>query len=235
VWAQGWVQAGIGVLQLQFPGADAAVYAPADPAVRNARLNAAISPAAQEERVADIRFVLDELARRRDDSCGMGRVDLDRLGLAGHSIGAWAVQTLAGQGGGRMVDRRIRAFAAFSGTALPPPQRQAAYAGMRAPVLIISGSRDGLLPPGDAAELAATRDARTGMFAAMPADGRKALLWLAGADHMAFAGSRSGGDAARINAAVLAATTGWWRRWLLDDRAAMPTLTLSQGDEWQRK
>lgn len=235
VWARAWVQAGLGVLQLQFPGADAAVYASPDPAERQARVQAAISPAAQADRTADIRFVADELARRRDDACGLGRVDLDRLGLAGHSIGAWAVLALAGQGGARFADRRFRAFAAFSATALPLPERQAAYASIRAPMLTASGSRDGLLPPGDAAALAQARDARTGMFAAMPADGRKALLWLAGADHMAFAGTRSDAAASHANAAVIATTTGWWRRWLLDDRGAMPALALAAGDEWQRK
>jgi predicted dienelactone hydrolase len=236
VWANAWRDAGLGVVRVQFPGADASVYASPDPKLRQARILAAVTPEAQAVRVADIRFVLDELARRRADACGAGRIDADRLGLAGHSIGAWTVMALAGQGDGQLADRRFRAFVAMSPTALPLAERAGAYARIGRPLLIISGSRDGLVPPGDAAALAATRDARIGMWPALPADGRKALLWLEGADHMAFAGNRQGPDAltGRVNAAVLAATTGWWRRWLQAGPApARPPL--GPADAWEQR
>lgn len=245
-WAQAWANAGIAVLRVQHPGSDAAVYAPADtPAERNARIRAGTAPGQLLARIADIGFVADELARRpRQGSCNLRRIDTERLGLAGHSMGGWVVQAMAGQRDGTdaapAIDRRFRAFIAMSTTGSADPATAARQFGaIGRPLLVITGSRDGVpakAPPEQAEQEMAKRSAP---FVGAPADGRKALLVVAGAAHMVFAGDTRRGVAERaMQDRVAAITTRWWRRWLLGDAAhdaGLSRPTLADGDVWERK
>jgi predicted dienelactone hydrolase len=50
-----------------------------------------------DNRLKDIPFVLDELARRNATGPWAGRLDLNRIGMAGHSYGARSTMFAAGQ------------------------------------------------------------------------------------------------------------------------------------------
>ena len=217
VWAAGWAAAGLAVVQMEHPGSAAAVYRPeGTPEQKRARLAAAITPAQLQARVDDARFILSELAFRRDlPGCDLGRIDAGRAAIAGHSMGAWAVQGLAGQrfatpdGDAALLrDTRFRAAIAFSPTATPGTD---AFRRIGIPFLAITGTLDGATaaaPPEDRAKALATRSAP---YQSMPADGSKCLLVFADATHMMFAGNRQADTplARHVESLSLAATTAF--------------------------
>lgn len=184
-WATHWVAGGLAVVHVQHPGSDLA-------AVRRVGLQGAMTGAELEARAADVRFVLDRVARGgREGACDLARVDASRVGMSGHSYGAHTTQALAGQrypGRGDATparDPRIVAAIAFSPA---PPQasdavRRAAFAAITIPFLSVTGTADAspVLP-------GVTAEDRTLPFAYVP-PGDKGLLVLAGANHAAFAGT----------------------------------------------
>lgn len=245
-WVQAWVAAGVAVVRVQHPGSDGVVYAgTATPAERAAKVRAGASPAQVLARIADIGFVADELARRpREGGCDLTRIDGQRLGLAGHSMGGWVVQAMAGQrdtnGETSAIDRRFRAFMAMSSTGpADPAEAIRLFGAIGRPLLVITGSRDGV-PANATPEVAAREVARrSAPYVGAPADGRKALLVLADAEHMVFAGDtrRDAVEAAMQDRVAMMATL-WWRRWLLGDEAVEAALAkpaLPAGDVWERK
>ena len=246
-WAGAWLAAGIAVVRVQHPGSDAAVYAKGGtPAERNARIRAGAAPAQVVARIGDIGFVAGELARRRQEgACDLRRIDPQRLGLAGHSMGGWVVQAMAGQydatgSDAPAIDRRFRAFIAMSTSGPADPAAAARqFGGIGRPLLVITGTRDGVpakAPPDIVRREIAERSAP---FTGAPADGRKALLVVADAGHMLFAGdSRRDPQESAMQDRIAGITTLWWRRWLKGETALDPSLAsppLAGGDVWDRK
>jgi predicted dienelactone hydrolase len=213
-WAEAWAGAGFVVVNLQHPGSDRAI-------LRARRVRQAMQPEQLEARVRDVRFAIDRLVRGgRAGDCDLGRADVSRIGMSGHSYGAHTTQAIAGQrfplrGGASFRDRRIKAAIAFSPS---PPARgpQDAFAGITIPFFSVTGSEDSvpITPWISAAD-------REKPFRAMPA-GEKYLLVLDGASHAAFNGR---GDHARADRAlsphveqvVTQATIAFWRWTLMGD------------------
>jgi predicted dienelactone hydrolase len=203
---------------MEHPGSAAAVYRP-DGTVeqKRARLAAAITPAQLQARVDDARFILSELAFRRDmPGCDLGRIDAARAAIAGHSMGAWAVQGLAGQrfatpdGDAPLLrDQRFRAAIAFSPTAKPGTD---AFRRVGIPFLAITGTLDGTTAAAPPDERAASLAARTAVYPSLPADSGKCLLVFADATHMMFAGNRPAETALtrHVERVSLAATTAFF-------------------------
>ena len=256
VWGQAWSAAGLAVLHLQHPGSDAET-------LRGGllRLRAAASGEQLAARVADVRFVLDELQRRAlltsaPTEPPWARLQLTAVGVAGHSFGAHTVQAVAGQrfaASTAFVDTRPRAFIAFSpsqprgGSALSLAE---SFGAIRRPFLAITGSEDG-----DPFGSYDNGTPRAQVFEGLPL-GRRALLWLDGADHMSFSGQdlaargaapaagpfrRQGPAAERQaehHALVARITTDWWRSELLDDAQARARLAAPAGlganDRWRQ-
>lgn len=245
-WVAAWNAAGIAVLRLEHPGSDAAVYrGPATPQEREAKVRAGIAPEQLLARIGDVGFVADELARRgAEGACDLTRIDGDRLALAGHSMGAWVVQAMAGQRPdgehAPLIDRRFRAFVAMSSTGpADAAVAKAQFGGIGRPLLVVTSTLDGV-PANAAADFAADQRARRlSLFTGAPADGRKALLLLDGGDHLLFAGDtrKSPDDLARQER-VARVSTLWWRHWLLGDakaERALATPPLAKADQWLRK
>lgn len=247
LWSEAWAAAGIATLHLQHPGSDRAVLKGGLRALR-----AAADAEQLQARALDVRFVLDELARRAAE---FTRLRLDRIGMAGHSFGSHTTLAVAGQRfprGVSLADARPRAFAAFSPAPPAGGDAAAAFASLQRPVLCLTGSLDGnplgLHRQGDAHGGAWRR----AVYDALPA-GDKAELWLDGADHMSFGGQvvgeamarlrerdpRASAQAARHAALIGAVSADWWRAQLLDDptaraRLAAPPAGLQAGDAWRR-
>jgi predicted dienelactone hydrolase len=242
-WGNAWAQAGFLVVHLQHPGSDAQ-------AVRDAGLTGLRKVMAPEQvlaRVIDVRFAIDELQRLQ--AAGQGRwadVPMQRIAVAGHSMGARTVQALAGQNYakvGNLADKRIKAFIALSpalGKGATSAQAQSDARAMTRPMLVVSGSLDGeVMGNGE------TVDTRRKVYDVLPA-GAKALLWLQGADHMTFAGQSEtikssfllrredatiASDAAHHNT-VAAVTTAWLKEQLLAQPMTAPVLGAQ--DIWLR-
>jgi predicted dienelactone hydrolase len=252
LWGSAWAARGIAVVHLEHPGSDAAVYAPGGtPEERRARARAAASGEQLAARAGDAGFIVDELARRRQEgACDLTRLDLNRLGIAGHSMGSWTAQALAGQrfgGGASLRDPRFIAAIGFSPSALTSGDLTASFGAITIPFFSISGTGDGLPPaPKGTADQLARRQAtaiaeRSGPFNGMPPGG-KYLLIFDGGVHMDFAGradlvSRK----PHIANVTTAATSAFWGATLLDDKADASWLSkglktaLSAGDRLQTK
>src|SRR5205814_1868084 len=92
-----WASHGYVSVHPQHAGSDSEIFKgggnPLE-AVRKAVLN----PKNAVERPKDITFVLDELTKlNKDDSIFKGKLNLDGVGLAGHSFGAHTTMVTAGQ------------------------------------------------------------------------------------------------------------------------------------------
>ncbi|ONG56314.1 acetylhydrolase [Pseudoroseomonas deserti] len=179
---QALAEAGILTVHLQHPGTDDSLWRGVPD--RRANLLAAASDANRAlDRLLDVRFALDSLAAAPSLK---GRVDTGRIGIGGHSYGAWLVQHMLGQrlpGGDRglaLPDPRLSAGIALS--PMPPeglPPRLA-FARVTAPLLHVTGSQDHSWLGGTSAE------ARRIPYDAT--SGPAALAVLQGATHAAFAG-----------------------------------------------
>ncbi len=253
-WAEAWQAAGFAVLNLQHPGSDTETLR----AGRLRGLRAAASTAQYLARVADARFVLDELGRRRAEP-GWRRVRADAIGFSGHSFGARLTQALAGETppvrntpAAPLADPRPRAFIAFSPgynarTGVDASSAAQRFGAIARPFLCVTGTLDDDVLAGDA-----TYAARRAVYAGLPA-GAKAELVLAGADHMTFGGQTlartfrrgplaraedAAGKEAEHRAVVASISTDWWRWRLLGEAAAREHLRLphglAPGDTWQQ-
>ena len=245
-WVAAWTAAGIAVIRLEHPGSDAAVYrGPATPQERDAKVRAGIAPEQLLARIADVGFVADELARRPSEGgCDLGRIDSDHLALAGHSMGAWVVQAMAGQRPdgehAPLIDRRFRAFVAMSSSGpADAAMAKAQFGGIGRPLLVITSTADGVPANASAGVVADQRVRRLSLFTGAPADGRKALLVLDGGDHLLFAGdARKTADDLARQGRVARVTSLWWRHWLLGEakaEKALSRLALGKADQWVRK
>jgi predicted dienelactone hydrolase len=259
IWSAAWVAAGIAVIHLEHRGSDAAVYADlGTPEQKQARRRIGGSLSQLPARAGDAGFVLDEIARRTvEGACNLGRIDPSLIGFAGHSMGAWTAQAVAGQRfGGRQpfIDKRIKAAIALSPSSLTGGGLGEAFGSIRIPFMSITGSGDGVPAGADAAQRIAALAQRSGPYLGM-APGQKYLLVLADADHMAFAGTRrpvtaaaaaaapGGGAAAvptaHVNDLVRRLTTAFWDATLLGGAAGAAFVTapagLAAGDRYESK
>ena len=241
-----WAANGYVVVFLQHPGSDAAVWQGLPPADRRAALKDAADVENFIARVRDVPAVLDALERWNGETgeALAGRMNLQRIGMAGHSFGAITTQAVAGQqfmrGRRSFTDPRIDAALMMSPSA---PRRGSsavsAFENVRLPWLLMTGTRDTAVI-GDA-----TVESRLAVFPALPA-GRKFELLLDRAEHSAFSDRPLPGDREPRNPnhhrALLAISTAFWNAWLKDDRSAQEWLqspaargVLEAADRWQWK
>jgi predicted dienelactone hydrolase len=227
-----WAGQGYIVLHLQHAGSDSEIWKDAPPGdVLTAMRRAASQPRNTQDRIFDIKFAIDQLAALNDEPGPLQRrLDLSRIGVAGHSYGALTSLAIAGQtfitaAGARSSspDPRVRAIIAMSA---PPPKnkelRRAVYASVRLPCLHITGTRD-VSPLG----------------ASLPEDRRAAfdnsvnssafLIDFKDGDHMVFAGLKRNSARAQLDDEILRLTqissTAYWDAFLKENPSAKSWLT----------
>ena len=240
-----WSRRGYVVVCLQHPGSDDAVWRDVPQRRRMAALRDAASLGNFRLRVGDVVAVLDQLAAGHAAAGHplAGRLDLERVGMSGHSFGAQTTQAVSGQSfplvGRRFTDDRIRAALVLSPGA-PQGRTDAgdAFAGVTIPWLLVTGTHDVAAVGGQSVA------SRRAVFPGLPA-GLGFELVLDGAEHSAFAEQSLPGDRQPRNPnhhrALLAITTAFWdatlrddddaRLWLEGDR---PRSVLDAADIWQR-
>lgn len=191
-----------------------------------------IPESATRARAEDISFLIDSLEAIAREQDGMdGKMDLTRIGMSGHSFGAWTSQVVAGQRSafGRP-DPRITAAIAYSMmpsdeiSAFPDP-----YAGLCKPTFFMTGTQD------DSPTARWGYERRLEVFERSAAP-ENHLLVLEGGDHMVFAGSRGQlGSYEAMNRhkdVIRIAALAFWDMYLKQDDAARAWLTAGGFADW---
>jgi predicted dienelactone hydrolase len=143
-----WAKRGYVVVFVQHPGSDEAVWKNAPPLRRMGAMKEAASWENFLARTMDVPAVIDVLAKWNSDSAHPlhRRLDLEHLGMSGHSFGAITTQAVAGQTfvGGRspFLERRIDAAVMMSPGPPAIGDPAEAFARIRVPCLIMTGTRD---------------------------------------------------------------------------------------------
>lgn len=139
-----WASNGYVSIHLQHHGSDDAVWRGAKNPMQDMR-RAATDPRAAMDRPRDVTFAIDRLPSLETNAVLRGRIDTNRIGVAGHSFGAFTALSAAGQKfglrGRSLGDSRIKAAVAMSAP-VPRGAKTGGYDGIRIPVLHMTGTKD---------------------------------------------------------------------------------------------
>lgn len=236
-----WASWGYVSVHLQHLGSDDAVWKTTALADRIRAMRAVLlDPAVSLNRPLDVSFAIDTIEKmNRDQGPLKGRLDLGKIGIAGHSFGAWTTLAAVGQvfilPGGKEVslaDPRIKAAVPMSAG---PPARQGqldrAFGSIKVPCLHMTGTLDASpLLDTPASDRRVPYDHIKG--------GDQYLVTFKDGDHMIFSGHvastwqvpGSGGDPAKdglFQDLILQSTMAFWDAYLKRDAEARQWL--SQG------
>lgn len=207
-WGEALAAAGYLAVHVQHPGSDEAIWKGKPPAQAALGLREGATGEQLMARIGDVRFVLDEVARRaRAQAVAMApgsagssptpalqwaAINVPMVMMSGHSFGAVTTQALMGQRFGVPSDDlapepRFVAAIAYSPSARQPRPVDS-FAAIGRPFMSITGTQDAepelLQTPGRERMPASARQVP---YQEMPA-GHKYLLVVEGADHMMFNG-----------------------------------------------
>ncbi|MEM9419220.1 MAG: dienelactone hydrolase [Planctomycetota bacterium] len=243
-----WAKRGYIAVFMQHLGSDESVWKDLPRAEIMPAMQRAASGKNKRLRTQDVSAVLDQLERWNDDpdSPLAGRLDLDRLGMSGHSFGAVTTQAVSGQRSGwpsrdeqAPAEPRIKAAVIMSPSVPQLGNPDRAFGGVTLPWLLMTGTQD--IAPIGAADMAS----RLGVYPALP-DGDKYELVLHDAQHHAFSDHRRPPRTNPRNPnhhrVILALSTAFWDAYLLKDpeakrwlQGAGPPTVLEPDDSWQHK
>lgn len=240
-----WAARGYLVINLQHPGSDESVWRDQPLAQRMAAMQKAANGENLLLRVADVKSVLDQLEHWQVDKKHFlyGRIDLQNIGLSGHSFGAATTQAVSGQRfpiGPSMTDGRIKAAVIMSpSSARQGSDQKAAFGQVKMPWLLLTGTNDGGIIGGQ------TPQTRLLVFPALP-EGDKYQLVLHKAEHSAFNDRGLPFEREKRNPnhhqSILAISTAFWDAYLRHSEVAKAWLqsdavrnVLEKDDQWQRK
>jgi predicted dienelactone hydrolase len=240
-----WAGHGYVVVFLQHPGSDDSVWR--SKPLRD-RMDAMRKAAGLENfmlRVKDVPAVLDQLEKwnKEDGHDLSGRMDLEHIGMSGHSFGAVTTQAVSGQrfplANGTITDKRIKAAIAFSPSTPRAGDPKRAFGDVKIPWMLMTGTKDVALVGDQDVE------SRLKVFPALP-PGNKYELVLQNAEHSAFTDRPLPGDKEKRNPnhhrAIMALSTAFWDAYLRDNADAKQWLegdgaksVLEPSDKWQQK
>ena len=206
-------------------------------AIQSALKKIAANPTNALVRPRDISFAIDRLLElNAKDGPLKAKIDPKKIGVMGHSFGAYTAMAVAGQSFGPAIhfrDERVRAAVVMS-----PPVRQIKpeqYEPITIPLLLMTGTLD------DSPVGGAGANERRKVFDLLVHSDR-CLLIFDGGDHMVFSGRPPGmeftklpgtiGDAskdAHFQQFVKASTLRFFDAWLKDDEAAKLWLSNDDG------
>lgn len=196
-----------------------------------------ITWATVKNRYLDVPFALTQLrVMNGADDTLKGRMNLDNMGMSGHSFGAVTTQIMAGQMTGKdeLESLSVDAFkAAIAYSPVPntrlknPPQEL--YGSIVTPLMHMTGTEDTSPIDGDIQHLRDEIYKYAGQNGAL-----QYSVIIGGADHMVFNGSRGqlpdydGVETHKENIKILA--HAWWDYFLNDDASAMQWLKNDAAD-----
>jgi predicted dienelactone hydrolase len=189
-------------------------------------LAAAISdPAKIEGRVSDVILILDAIEQLVEKLPALrGRIDTSRIGVGGHSFGAYTSMLvggvtvdLAGQQARGFADPRVRCIMPISAQGTGQQGlTESSWAALKLPMLTMTGSHDqGVGGQGP--------EWKKEPFKFSP-PGDKYLLFIDGANHLSFGGGL-GARSSATTEVVKAVALAFWNAYLKDDAEAKASLT----------
>lgn len=236
-----WAGRGYVVVVIQHPGSDDSVWK-GSPNPRTSMQQAANANNLLL-RLRDIPVVISQLDLWDKESGHPlhNRLDLGKIGMAGHSFGAVTTQGVSGEtlraAGTKFTDPRIKAALCLSPSVPRLGQPSKAFGSVKIPWMLMTGTND--ISPIGGQDLASRR----AVFPALPTGGKYELV-LQGAEHKAFSdtpASRST-DNPHFHEVIEALSTAFWDSYLNDDKAAKawldgggPNTILTAGDSFQKK
>jgi predicted dienelactone hydrolase len=240
-----WAARGYVVVFLQHPGSDESVWKGQRLTDRMSEMREAASANNLLLRLKDIPAVIDQLEawNNEPNHVFVGRLDLSKIGMSGHSFGGQTTQGVSGQSfplvGQRLTDKRISAAIVMSPGSPERGNADQAFGRVAIPWLLMTGTHD-TAPIGGQ-----TVESRRKVFPALP-PGDKFELVLDGAKHSAFTERPIPREAEKRNAnhhpAILALSTAFWDAYLKNDPQAKiwlhgegPQRVLDPKDLWNKK
>jgi predicted dienelactone hydrolase len=240
-----WAAHGYVAVFLQHPGSDESVWKDQRLANRMSAMREAASPKNLMLRLQDVPAVIDqlELWNKEADHVLTGRMDLNKIGMSGHSFGGQTTQGVCGQSfplvGQKMTDKRISAAIVMSPSAQERGSIAQAFGSVSIPWLLMTGTNDTAAIGGQ------TVESRRKVYPALP-PGEKFELVLNGAEHSAFTDRPLPGESGTQNAnhhrVILALSTAFLDAYLKNDPEAKTWLNgdgaqrmLDSDDQWQKK
>nr|WP_231617855.1 acetylhydrolase [Novipirellula aureliae] len=241
-----WAAAGYVCVFMQHAGSDQEVWQTARLRDRMTALKQAASAKNAADRVKDVSFVIDQLEKWNQEVghplCG--KLDLEHIGMSGHSFGAVTTLAVAGRKsllGRSFAEERIDAFFAMSPQPGEGLSAERALGHIRAPMLCMTGTEDD-----NPLNNRVTPQFRREVYEALP-EGDKYELVFDGGHHFAFGdseGFRTRGRDPNHHPAIQKISLEFWdaylransssRQWL---QSKQPTIDckLKTTDIWQWK
>jgi dienelactone hydrolase len=187
---------------------------------------AAAKPQNALNRPRDVSFAIDELVKLNATNSPLRqRLDLNRIGVAGHSFGAHTTLVIAGETmplAGSLADPRVKAAIPMSS---PVPANKARldefFAGVKIPCLHMTGTKDAS-PIGDTKP----QDRRLPFDHCKNSD--QFLITFTEGDHMIFSGRgrmAGGQNDARFQELICRSSTAFWDAYLRGNAPAKLWLT----------
>jgi predicted dienelactone hydrolase len=217
-----WTARGYATIFLQHPGSDESLLDGLSPSQVSRTLRSAATRKNLNLRVDDVTDVLDAIATWNSDkkSPFYCRMNTNKVGLAGHSMGARTAQIIIGEQGWLGTtkrDMRIRAAVVMSPSSPSLQSADSAFGSVATPCLLLTGTRDSVALLSNQSV-----DSRRAVFPALPS-GNAYELVLHNATHSAFT-ERSRKNEPPHNPkhhrAIEAITTAFWDAYLQSNKEA---------------
>lgn len=221
-----WASRGYISVHLQHIGSDDSVWKNGGKPMQNMR-KAALNPLNAVNRAKDVSFAIDRLKEmNKSDKIFSGRLNLNRIGVGGHSFGANTAMMIAGQKAAVSVgldisyaDQRVKAIISMSA---PVPKLKSqlpkVYSGIKIPVMHMTGTKDD-------SPVADTKAAERRLPFEYTDAPDQYFLCFEGGDHMIFSGRPNLGfnddkKDEHFQEYIKAASAAFWDAYILGDRPA---------------
>ena len=238
-----WAAHGYVAVFLQHPGSDESVWKNKPVRDRMRAMNQAASLENFLLRVQDVPAVLNQLEVWNADKTNQlaGRMDLQKVGMSGHSFGAVTTEAVSGEalpvGGQKFTDPRIKAAVVFSPSAPSAGSAAKAFGAVKIPWMLMTGTKD-LAPIGKA-----NMKSRLAVYPALHGAPKYELV-LHNAEHSVFTDGALPGDRQARNPnhhrVILALSTAFWDAYLRGDTEALawlngagPRSVMEPDDQWR--
>ena len=242
-----WAGRGYVCVHLQHLGSDDAVWRQSTQMMKSMK-EASANIENAVHRPLDVSFAIDQLEILNREAAPLkGKLDLTRIGIAGHSFGGFTVMAVIGQvfvtrtgNEFTLADKRIKAAIAMSAPVPRNADLKKSFGSIKIPCLHMTGTLD-------ESQVSDVKPAERRLPYDNISGAEQYLLTLNGGDHMVFAGVRVNKDKGKkdpiFHELICQVTTAFWEATLKNNVSARDWLWQKDGFEkvlgesgtWERK